>query len=78
MEYYEVLKVLEVHDDTVEDTDSLGEVEIDIEDEESIIEALEDFGLDIPFTWDVQVNTDLGVVSIYNDNGEYVYQLRSS
>ena len=62
----------------MEDTDSLGEVEIDINDEDSILSALEDFGLDIPATWDIQVDEDLGVVDIYNDNGDYIFQLRSS
>lgn len=82
MQSYEVLKVLEVEETdegtTVTDTDSIGEVEFDIDDEDSIIDALEEFSLDIPNTWDIQADVDTGIVDIYDDNGVNVYQLRSN
>lgn len=83
MQSYEVLRVLEVEEDesggtTVTDMDSLGEVEFDIDDEDSIIEALEEFSLDIPNTWDIQADSSMGIVDIYDDNGVNVYQLRSN
>lgn len=82
MQSYEVLKVLEVEETgegtTVTDTDSIGEVEFDIDDEDSIIDALEEFSLDIPNTWDIQADPSMGIVDIYDDNGVNVYQLRSN
>lgn len=82
MQSYEVLKVLEVEETdegtTVTDTDSIGEVEFDIDDEDSIIDALEEFSLDIPNTWDIQADSSMGIVDIYDDNGVNVYQLRSN
>lgn len=82
MQSYEVLKVLEVEETsdctTVTDTDSMGEVEFDIEDEDSIIQALEEFGLDIPFTWDIQTEVEMGIVDIYDEAGTNIYQLRSN
>ena len=82
MQSYEVLKVLEVEETdegtTVTDTDSIGEVEFDIEDEDSIIQALEEFSLDIPFTWAIQADVDMGIVNIYDDSGTNIYQLRSN
>lgn len=81
MQSYEVLKVLEVEETsdctTVTDTDSMGEVEFDIDDEDSIIEALEEFSLDIPNTWDIQADADMGIVDIYDETGTNIYQLRS-
>jgi len=82
MQSYEVLKVLEVEETdegtTVTDTDSMGEVEFDIEEEDSIIQALEEFGLDIPFTWDIQTEIEMGIVDIYDEAGTNIYQLRSN
>ena len=82
MQSYEVLKVLEVEETdegtTVTDTDSIGEVEFDIDDEDSIIDALEEFSLDISNTWDIQTDVEMGIVDIYDANGVNVYQLRSN
>lgn len=82
MQSYEVLRVLEVEETdegtTVTDTDSMGEVEFDIEEEDSIIQALEEFGLDIPFTWDIQTEIEMGIVDIYDEAGTNIYQLRSN
>lgn len=83
MQSYEVLRVLEVEEDesggtTVTDMDSIGEVEFDIDDEDSIIEALEEFSLDIPNTWDIQADSDMGIVDIFDEAGTNVYQLRSN
>lgn len=80
MKFYEVLKILETSecDDeiVVEDMDSMGEIECD-DDEDSIVEALSDFGLELDVDVDIYVDTDCGIVAIYSPNGEYIYQLRA-
>jgi hypothetical protein len=75
---YEVLKVIDFDDDTVEDVDSIGHVEVDPRDEDSVRSSLASIGIHIPQTWSINLDPECGVVAIFDEEDNYVYQLRSN